>query len=571
MLKKAMLVATTISLSLANATSIDLSPQRDSLWKAQYGSKPTHWVQKEDRAAHRAFVEDYKSASSRIKPTNPRSCAEFEPVEAVAIAYPDEFGFSLNLVEELTKTVKVFVLAPTENHTSIKSQLQNANVQMDSIEFISVSKSDSYWTRDYGPWCIAEGEEKISIVDFTYNRSYRPNDNKVPGVIGQRLNMNVYPLDLLHCGGNWMSNGVGEAVSTDLVVDENPSKSEAEIKNITKEYLGINNYHITQDPLGEYIKHVDCWGKFLAPDKILIGDVSGGKKADYDEVADYFANSISPLGTPYKVYRVFTSGEPYTNSTIVNQKVFVPIMGTNNDAAALEVYREAMPGYDVVGILNSSGNPWQSTDALHCRTKGITERNLLYIKHTPLHDTVMSEKGSISLTLDLVDYGKKQIDLNESKIVYTVGDNERLFYSDIKLAGDAYTATIKAGMENYEKIDYHIVAKNSEGKSAYYPYMGSSDPVSFTLFTDDVSVIKTNKAAVGGLKIAQKSTAFTFEAFEDGYLELFSVNGTLLEKKSLTAFETHSISKSYLGTRILLYRFSPLSGKTVSQGRIVLQ
>lgn len=573
MLKNAMIIATSISLGMVSASSFDMSPNRDSLWQQKYGNKPTHWVQEKDREAHKSFIANYKSVSNRAKPTDPRSCAEFEPVEAVAIAYPGEFGFSLNLLEELTKSVKVLVLAPSSNHNSIKSQLQNANVEMDSIEFISVTKSDSYWTRDYGPWCIAEGEEKISIVDFTYNRSYRPNDNKAPGIIGQTLNMDVYLMDLIQCGGNWMSSGVGEAVSTDLVTDENPQKSVNEIKSITKEYLGIDNYHITKDPLGEYIKHVDCWGKFLGQDKILIGDVTGSKKAAYDEVADYFANTISPLGTPYKVYRVFTAGEPYTNSTIVNNKVFVPIMGNgnSNDEAALEVYREAMPGYEIIGIRNTSSNPWQGTDALHCRTKGITERDLLYIKHIPLHDTVNSDNGSITLNLDLIDYGKKQIDLEASKVVYTVGDSEELQNATIEVDGDEYTATLKAGLDNYEEITYHIVAQNSEGKTAKYPYMGSSDPITFTLYTDDVSVIQTNKASVGGLNIVSKGTSFSFEAYESGKLELFSVNGALLIDESLSAFETHRLQTGTVGSQMVLYRFTPLSGNKISQGRVLLR
>ena len=50
------------------------------------------------------------------------------------------------------------------------------------------------------------------------------------------------------------------------------------------------------------------------------------------------------------------------------------------DDDALESYEEAMPGYEVLGFTGS----WESTDALHCRAKGVADRGMLYIRHIPL-------------------------------------------------------------------------------------------------------------------------------------------------------------------------------------------
>ena len=64
----------------------------------------------------------------------------------------------------------------------------------------------------------------------------------------------------------------------------------------------------------------------------------------------------------------------YTNSLILNDHVYVPIVGgkfTDYDERALAVYRDAMPGYTIVGILGKPENPWYGTDALHCRTRGV--------------------------------------------------------------------------------------------------------------------------------------------------------------------------------------------------------
>ena len=52
----------------------------------------------------------------------------------------------------------------------------------------------------------------------------------------------------------------------------------------------------------------------------------------------------------------------------------MPIVGgkfADYDERALAVYRDAMPGYSIVGILGKPDHPWYGTDALHCRTRGV--------------------------------------------------------------------------------------------------------------------------------------------------------------------------------------------------------
>lgn len=109
------------------------------------------------------------------------------------------------------------------------------------------------------------------------------------------------------------------------------------------------------------------------PDKIIIREVPSNDP-DYNDlegIVDYFENLASPYGTPYKIYRITSQGtkEAYTNSLIFNNMVLVPFSSSSNDAPALEVYKEAMPGYIVKGYTYSG---WKNYDALHCRVMGIT-------------------------------------------------------------------------------------------------------------------------------------------------------------------------------------------------------
>ena len=55
---------------------------------------------------------------------------------------------------------------------------------------------------------------------------------------------------------------------------------------------------------------------------------------------------MSPWGRPYTVVRVYCPyGTAYTNSTILNDKVLVPIFGSSWDDDAIQTYQDAMPGY----------------------------------------------------------------------------------------------------------------------------------------------------------------------------------------------------------------------------------
>ncbi len=179
-------------------------------------------------------------------------------------------------------------------------------------------------------------------------------------------------MDLIHTGGNYMTDGMGISASSELVWEENPSLTHEEIDGLVDDYLGIETYHVIPDPNNTYIDHIDCWAKFLDVDKILIRSVPESHP-QYDEIeatADYFAEQTSSYGNLYEVYRAYTpNNEPYTNSLILNKKVLVPITGSSYDDEAIESYELAMPGYEVIGFSGS----WQSTDALHCRTKGIAD------------------------------------------------------------------------------------------------------------------------------------------------------------------------------------------------------
>jgi uncharacterized repeat protein (TIGR02543 family) len=396
-------------------------------------------------------------------------------MEGVLIAYP--LGIPVSLVAEMSQDVMVTTIV---NNTSSENQARNTyssgGVNLDNCNFLH-APHDSYWTRDYGPWFVMEGNQSISIINFVYNRP-RPNDNNIPVEMAGFLGIDWYDTDLVQTGGNYMTDAWGISVSTDLVWDENTNYTTTQIDQIMYDYLGVHTYHVTQDPLGGYIKHVDCWGKYLDVDKILITSVpqSNSQYDDYEAVVDYFSNQTTGYGNNYQVYRVYASnGEPYTNSLILNKRVFVPIKGTANDSAAITAYETAMPGYEVIGMSGS----WDTTDALHCRVIGIADRGMLYIEHSPLLGEE-PQQPDYEISAEIVPYSGMQVIADSVKIYYRVDGGAYYTVDMNNVSPDTYTGSIP-GQSPGSEIAYYIHSADTSGRTSEHPYIGAPDPHVFTV------------------------------------------------------------------------------------------
>ena len=413
----------------------------------------------------------------------PRFVAEFEPMQGVTIRYP--LGIPVSLVKSLAENCQVYCIVESSQQSSARSAFSNAGVNMNRVTFV-IADNDSYWVRDYGPWYIFAGRTP-AIVDNVYNRP-RPYDDAIPQTFATLWDIPLYGMNLQHTGGNMMEDGRGHGVSDDLVVREN-NNNEANVRKKMLDYLGIDNYHITIDPQGEYIAHVDCWGKYLAPDKILIAKVpqSNSHYADYEAVADYFATTNCCWGYPYKVYRVEEPGgstlAPYTNSLILNKTVYVPL-GSNStyNNRALQVYRDAMPGYEVIGVSNTNySTGWQNTDALHCRTRGVMDFEMLFVDHRNVLFGTQECEDSIAVTSKFIAYSGKALKTDSLLVYYSI-DNGPYQTAHMTATGnpDEYVGYIK-GYQQGSEVDYYVFGADESGHRYQQPVFGELDPHHFTV------------------------------------------------------------------------------------------
>ncbi len=409
-------------------------------------------------------------------PTLPiRQIAEFERMQGVLIRYP--LGISYSVIREMSEDAIVYTVLTNSYLTQAQNNYASNGVNMTNCQWI-IATTDSYWTRDYGPWWITDENGEFGIVDFPYNRP-RPNDDIVPGAVASFLGVPMDYMGVTHTGGNYMTDGLGISASTDLVLEENTGLTEAQIKQLHQDYLGIDTYHIVPD--ANYptttIKHIDCWGKFLDVDKIIIREVPVGH-AQYDEIeaaVTYFEGQTSAYGTPYQVYRVYTpNDEPYSNCLILNDKVLLPIMGGSWDDEAIASYQAAMPGYEVLGFTGS----WLSTDALHCRAIGIPDLGTLYIMHYPVIGPVTASTP-VGITANITAYSGSALTTYELHWKLSTAPT----YNTVAMTNvefDQYTATIP-GQASGATIQYYISASDASGRTETHPIIGSPDPHVFTV------------------------------------------------------------------------------------------
>ncbi len=414
---------------------------------------------------NRHLIKEY--ARETDPPPEPvRNVAEYERMQGVLIRFP--LGIPTSIVKEMAEDIIVYCLVSTSLESSAAANFESAGVNMDNVEFV-LGPTDSYWTRDYGPWWVVDGDREMTVVDFTYNRP-RPNDNEAPSKMADHLEIPYYASDIVHAGGNYMTDGYNISASSSLVYSEN-DMSQSEVNEIMQQYWGVETYHVVDDPNNDYIEHIDCWGKFLSPSKLLIREVTDSH-SQYDEIEEvvaYFSSQLNAFGEPWDIYRVYTpNDQPYTNSLILNEKVFVPIMSSSWDNEAVAIYQEALPGYEILPVTGS----WLSTDAIHCRAKGIPDLEILQIFHNPIDDQEQP-KMQYEVTAIIDDLSEAGLVPEELKVYWKSEAMDDYTVVPLEPTGnlDEYSALIGGPATNGE-VRYYIHAADYSNREETLPIAG---------------------------------------------------------------------------------------------------
>lgn len=528
----------------------------------------THWMTPEELIKRNEIGRSFTPTDPPVTPVV--NIAEFNYNEGVLIRYP--FGIPMTLIKELSNTGKVLtIVANSSQQTTVYNQYVSNGVNVANCEFL-ISGTNSYWTRDYGPWFIIDGNNQLGIVDFPYNRP-RPLDDDIPVKVAQYMDVPLYGMNVVHTGGNYMCDGMSAAGSTTLVYTENPTLPQATIHQMVKDYLGIDNYHVRPDPNGTYIDHIDCWAKFLDVDKILVRQVppTHPQYSLIEQAAAYWQSAISSYGSPFQVFRVNTpNDQPYTNSFIFKNKVFVPLMGNSTyDNAALQVYQNAMPGYTIVGVYQNPSTPWESTDALHCRTHELGDKGMLFIKHMPIVTTQPCDEDYL-ITAYIKPLSGSSLVSDSVCVWYKTSSNPTWQSVTLSSIGnDYYQASIPRQPQG-TTVSYFIRAVDESPRSMNHPFIGKPDPHTFNVGAGIHPHMALSASSIDTLGYLGQLVFTSFDIINTGYDNLaWTVTTDSASSSWLTASGQGVISPGSLATvDILLSANSLLPG--IYEGKIYI-
>jgi agmatine deiminase len=356
-----------------------------------------------------AMMQDYlnniEPNGITTPPASPvRTAAEWEEIQAITITWTSYTSVLRNIILAAQTECKVYIVCSDSN--TVKNNLIANSIPLTNVCYI-IAPYNSVWIRDYGQnTAYTNDVDSLILVDWIYNRP-RPRDDTVPRSVARAFNIPIYettqsPNDVVHTGGNWMSDGLGTAFSSELVLDENPNHTQAEIDSIHAHFMGINRYVKMETLPYDGIHHIDMHIKLLDEQTLLVGQYPVGV-ADGPQIEanlQYVLTTyMTPNGTPYRVVRIpqppeQASGDypdqggnylTYANATFINKTIIVPQYYMQYDTTALRIWREACPGYNVVGI--NSNTTISASGSLHCITHCVGTDDPLLISHFGLPNT----------------------------------------------------------------------------------------------------------------------------------------------------------------------------------------
>lgn len=458
-------------------------------------AQETPFLPKNLTQEEKGILSNYQFRSAQLTPPpsgSVRAAAEWEEVEYLVLAWQPSFQ---NILRQIVAAAvnECKVLIATQNQASVSSYLTSNGVSLTNVIFLN-APSNSIWIRDYaGNTIYSDDVGQRALTDWIYNRP-RPLDNAMPSAHASYVGVPIYITDsgindLVNTGGNYMSDGLGNAFASELILEENAvgnpynvsAKTEEQIDNIMFNYMGIDNYIKMPTLPYDEIHHIDMHMKLLDEETLLVSRYPNGV-ADGPQIQaniNYVLNNFtSHFGTPYDVYWIdappSTSGSypdtgglyrTYSNSVIINKTILVPTYRPEVDAAALALYQQLMPGYTVVGIDvdNAGENLISSLGAIHCITHTIGVADPLLIVHQPIDEANAGTNVSVNAMIkhssgifEATVFWREQgtTDFNETLMTFVSNDN--------------WTATIPIPSSGND-IEYYINGHANSGKKLNRP------------------------------------------------------------------------------------------------------
>jgi len=303
-----------------------------------------------------------------------RTTAEWEPAIGTMIVWP--LSVPYKLVVELAKDNHLYTLVANDSFkTEAGKWYTKWGIDPSTNTFIYAPQGiDAWWTRDWGPSAVFTPDGKMKLGDGKYIYStpasglgcedslvflYRKADNQIIKTetddnatipLANGLHLDVLDLPFINTGGNVITDGLGTAFSTCIILNENEFYHVPKDKffQLNKELSGFYTYHILSNFEKKGIQHIDCFMKLLDEERILVAEppVDHELYPVYESIVENELKKLrSAYGRPFEIIRIKTDRydnealAAYTNSIIVNKTIYVPLFKIKQDTQALLTWK----------------------------------------------------------------------------------------------------------------------------------------------------------------------------------------------------------------------------------------
>ncbi|MBX3402315.1 MAG: agmatine deiminase family protein [Phycisphaeraceae bacterium] len=426
-----------------------------------------------------------------VSPSGPIRCpGEYEPTDGILISWKSFTSILSQMGTRITNEgqANLYVYCDTTTvRNSAQSSLTGSGANMSRVQFI-IANTDSVWIRDYGPRYIYEGNVR-SIIDHTYNR-VRPNDNLIPTHFAGYKNHARYLIPLIHGGGNYHLNGIGDAFATRLIRNENPTLTEEQIIGYWSQFQNVNTTLTDAFPTTvDLTQHIDMWMQVTGDRSVVVADWPANSGSEQDVICDNTAALLTNAGwTVARVPGRNVSGAHYTYTNVVmcNDIILLPtytnttIVNANYNSTALSTWQSHMPGKQIFQI--NCQTIVTSAGVMHC-----------IVMHVPRHLGAAGPNGGLAPTAYLRNFrGGESVSPGQAQTIrYLSDDDVGVANVDILLSTDggaSFPTVIAAavsptGMRTWTPPDIYtpnarirVVARDAAGNTGF-----DQSPENFTI------------------------------------------------------------------------------------------
>ncbi|MGE5480437.1 MAG: agmatine deiminase family protein [Chloroflexota bacterium] len=321
-------------------------------------------------------------------------------------------------------TALIRISAPQDTAALIH-YMDSLGAPLYNYKFICDPRGENgFWMRDFAPYGLYYGvNDSLALLDAGYYPG-RPNDDLFSDYLGEVLGVKVFHTTLETEGGNFMTDGFGNVVMSNVVYEGNSDDigfagsrvtpmTQNEVREEIRRVFGAQNLNILQHLYCDGgTGHIDIYLKmtdeYTTLTSIYPDQYNNGNFQDYNIAkgnVEKLGMTSKAYGKPIRFNRIIlptndaggynTSCDSYTfdargyvNGLLINKTFIYPTYHNQNsgnalnDSVANEELKKFLPGYRLVPIDSRILTPMGG--AIHCVTMQIPADNPIRVSHQPI-------------------------------------------------------------------------------------------------------------------------------------------------------------------------------------------